>query len=235
MVDLIFNSTVTFICAFILDAEYKATTGREVAPKQVHLTTEQQNLLATALENTQELFDGNLGHYKQEKIHLEVEDGAVPVHSKAYSVPVKHQDAFLKELRHLEAINVLKRCGPTEWASPTFIIPKKDGQVRWISDLRELNKVLKRKVYPLPLIDEVVSRRAGYKFFTKLDLTMMYYSFELDNESKELCVPSVTREPTLSDLVGLSPVASADLAWISHVGTPELGATFGGQRTATRT
>ncbi|CAJ1945734.1 unnamed protein product [Cylindrotheca closterium] len=58
--------------AFILDAKYKATTGREIASKQVHLTTEQQNLLATALENTQEFFDGNLEHYKHEKIHLEV-------------------------------------------------------------------------------------------------------------------------------------------------------------------
>ncbi|CAJ1965724.1 unnamed protein product [Cylindrotheca closterium] len=94
--------------AFILDAKYEATTGREVPSKQVHLTTEQQNLLATALENTQELFDGNLGHYKHKKIHLEVEDGAVPVHSIAYSVPVEHQDAFLKELCYLEAINVLK-------------------------------------------------------------------------------------------------------------------------------
>ncbi|CAJ1967704.1 unnamed protein product [Cylindrotheca closterium] len=135
---------------------------------RVHLTKQQQDQLATALEHTQKLFDGNLGHYKHDKIHLEVEDGAVPIHSKAYSVPVKHQHAFLKELRHLESINVLKQCGPTEWASPTFIIPKKDGRVRWISDFLELNKVFKRKVYPLPLIDEVVSRRAGYKFFTKL-------------------------------------------------------------------
>ena len=83
---------------------------------------------------------------------------------------------------HLLEIGVLSKAGPTE-----FIIPKKDGRIRWRSDVRELDKVLKRKVYPLPLIDEVVSRRAGYKFFTKLDLTMMYYSFELDDESKELC------------------------------------------------
>ncbi|CAJ1968270.1 unnamed protein product [Cylindrotheca closterium] len=167
--------------AFILNAKYEATTGAEVASKQVHLTKQQQDQLATALENRQELFDGNLGHHKHEKIHLEVEDGAVPILSKAYSVPRNTNTLFSRNfgIWNLESVNVLKQCGPTEWASPTFIIPKKDGRVQWISDLRELNKVLKRKVYPLPLIDEVVSCCAGYKFFAKLDLTMMYYSFEL--------------------------------------------------------
>ena len=112
---------------------------------------------------------------------------AVPVHSRPYSIPEKLKPAFKKELDHLVPIGVLEPCGRTEWASPTFIIPKKDGRIRWISDLRELNKVLQRKVYPLPLIDDVVSRRSDYKYFTKLDLTMMYYSFELDEASKDLC------------------------------------------------
>lgn len=133
--------------AFTLDAKYEATSGAEVAAKQVYLNEQQQSQLADVLGNTQELFDGNLGHYKEAQVHLDVEPGAVPVHTKAYSVPIKHTDAFPKDLRHfLEAINVLKRCGPTEWASPTFSIPKKSGRVRWISDLRELNKVLKRKI-----------------------------------------------------------------------------------------
>jgi hypothetical protein len=87
---------------------------------------------------------------------------------------------------NLLTIGVLRRCGPTECASPTFIIPKKDGRVRWISDLQELNKCLKRKVYPLPLIQDIINKRAGYKYFTKIDLTMMYYTLELDEESKEL-------------------------------------------------
>eukprot|EP00957_Ditylum_brightwellii_P171599 13064590-Ditylum_brightwellii.AAC.1 len=56
--------------AFILDAKYKATTGDEVAEKQSHLTEDQQRMLAQALKNTDELFDGKLGHYKPEKIHL---------------------------------------------------------------------------------------------------------------------------------------------------------------------
>ena len=173
--------------AFIMDAKYVATSPQEVADGQHHLTEIQRKNLAIALQNVSELFDGKLGRYKAEKIHLDLVDGAQPIHSKAYSVPMKHEPAFLKELKHLVEVDVLERADDSEWASPTFIIPKKDGRVRWISDLCELNKALKRKVYPLPLIEDIIRRRKGYKYFTKLDLTMMYYTFELDDESSDLC------------------------------------------------
>jgi len=38
------------------------------------------------------------------------------------------------EVECLIKIGVLKKANLSEWAAPTFIIPKKDGSVRFISD-----------------------------------------------------------------------------------------------------
>jgi hypothetical protein len=94
---------------------------------------------------------------------------------------------FKKELDHLVRIGVLAAQQESEWALLSFMIPKKDGRVCWISNLRQLNKVIRCKQYPLPIITDILRKRSGYKFFTKLDVSMQYYTFEVDEESQDLC------------------------------------------------
>ena len=83
-------------------------------------------------------------------------------------------DTFKRELDYLVRIGVLSPQGMIEWALPSFIIPKKDGRVRWISNLRALNEVVVRRQYPLPIIKDVLKKRTGYEFFTKIDVSMQY-------------------------------------------------------------
>lgn len=78
-----------------------------------------------------------------------------------------------KEIDRLESIGVLKRNYESAWAAPTFIQPKKTGDVRIRTDFRKLNEALRWKPFPLPKISDILQRLEG--FATAIDLSMGYY------------------------------------------------------------
>ncbi|MEM7284222.1 MAG: reverse transcriptase family protein, partial [Pseudomonadota bacterium] len=166
--------------------QYEEVQVEEVVNNCTHLSTQQRDDLLQVLKRYPTLFNGQLGRYTDKTVHLEVDPSVKPRSSKAYTIPHKQLDVFKQELDRLEKIGVFEKCGRSEWISGTFIIPKKDSRIRWITDFRALNKALKRKVYPMPIISDILARRPGYKFLTKLDISMHYYTLELDDSSKEL-------------------------------------------------
>ena len=172
----------------ILASKYEKVDIEDVIQQQHHLDNEDKASLRRVLEQHSKLFDGQIGRYPHKKMDLTLIEGAQPVHLKPYSVPRIHYEVFRNELKRLCEIGVLSRVGSTEWAFPSFIIPKKDGRVRWISDFRKLNALIKRKQYPLPRIQDILRKRPGYRYFTKIDISMQYYTFELTEAAKDLCV-----------------------------------------------
>ena len=110
-----------------MDAKYKFADVKEVIDQLTHLNTQQKaDLLQVLMENAQ-MFDGTLGVYPHTKVHLELDSNAKPVHARPYPVPCIHLSTFKNELDHLVALGMLIPQKESEWASPTFIIPKKDG------------------------------------------------------------------------------------------------------------
>ena len=52
---------------------------------------------------------------------------------------------------------------------------KKDGSMRLCIDYRELNKVIVKKRYPLPKIDDLFDQLQGATVFSKIDLRSGYH------------------------------------------------------------
>ena len=67
---------------------------------------------------------------------------------------------------------------------------KKDEWVRCINDFHRLNKLLKRPRYFLPSIPAIMQKRAGFSQIIKLDISMGFYTFELDSYAQQYCVIS---------------------------------------------
>jgi hypothetical protein len=107
-----------------------------------------------------------------------------PYHARAFPIPKVHEATLKLEAQRLCDLGVLKKANCSEWAAPTFIIPKKDGYVRFISDFRQLNLRIKRKPFPLPRIQDTLLKLEGFQFATSLDLYMGYYHIELGPFSK---------------------------------------------------
>jgi len=152
----------------ILDAKYGQVSTDELADQLNHLTTEQKHDLKILFRDFTKLFYSTLGVYPHRKFHIDLIPGAKPKHSQPYAIPRIYLAAFKKELDCLVKIKVLSPTGASEWGSPTFITPKKDNTVRWVSDLRELNKVVLCKQYPLPIINDVQRKCTGYAFLANL-------------------------------------------------------------------
>ena len=171
----------------IKESKYEPVDLSTIVENCKHLNQEQQAGLLAVLSQYETLFSGKLGKYNGPPVHLDLEENTVPHRTRAYDIPHSQKEIFKGELDRLVAIGVLEPCGRSEWISGSFIIPKKDGRVRWISDFRGLNKALKRKVWPMPLISELLAKRSGYQFMSKIDISMQYYTFELDEESKDIC------------------------------------------------
>jgi hypothetical protein len=129
------NATKTKRVIGILDAKYyKANLRAIVRDNCSHLTPLQREKLLSLLLNFESLFDGTLGDWNRPPVSIELKEGAKPYHGRPYPIPQIHKATLMKEINRLVDIGVMKRQSSSQWASPTFIIPKKDMTVRTITD-----------------------------------------------------------------------------------------------------
>jgi hypothetical protein len=128
-----------------------------------------------------------LGDWKLPPVFFELNEGMKPYQGRLYPIPHKHKAVLMKEIKWLCYIGVLEWQPSSRWASPSFIIPKKDSTVCTISDFRELNKRIVKKPYPIPKISKTLQELEGFTYATALDLNMGYYTIRFDPMASAMC------------------------------------------------
>jgi hypothetical protein len=74
-----------------------------------------------------------------------MDPNCTPTHARAYTVPrsVEEQLQQSKDIVRLVDIGVLEEDYSSEWASPSFSIPNKNGIIVVVTNFRKLNLLLK--------------------------------------------------------------------------------------------
>ncbi len=173
--------------AYDKDAKYaKADLQSIVKNNCKHLSADHQKKLLQLLVKFESLFDGTLGDWKTKPVSFQLKEGAPPYHGRAFPVPKIHKDVLIKEVERLCKLGVLERQHYSEWALPSFIVPKKNTPY-FLSIFWEVNKRLITKPFPIPKISMVLQKLEGFTFATALDLNMGYDTIRLDPDEPKIC------------------------------------------------
>jgi hypothetical protein len=68
------------------------------------------------------------------------------------------------KVERLCRLNILHRCNESKWAAPSFGTPKKNGQIRFISDFCQLNKWIICQSHLLTLLTALTKKNIKFKW-----------------------------------------------------------------------
>ena len=171
----------------IIKAMYGKVNIKDHLKSLKHLTSEQQLQLAKILEAYPDMYEGAIGTLNIEPVHFELKANAVPYHAKPFPIPKAYENLTKEECKRFEQDKIWHHTINSVWAAPSFIVPKKTGDVRVVTDFRELNKWIIRKPYPIPKILDILQKMERFKYATAVDLRKGYYHIPLDKSTQKLC------------------------------------------------
>ena len=102
------------------------------------------------------------------------------------SVPIPLLEKTKLELERMKELGVIAEAKqPTEWCAPMVVVPKKDT-VRICTDFTQLNKYVKREVFPMATVEDSLSKLNGGRIFSKLDANSGFWQIPMSESSQHL-------------------------------------------------
>ena len=164
---------------------------KPVLPEIEHLrgkvTDEQLEAIKDVLERNEEVFSrhkADIGCCNFVEHEIEREESAVPHREGARRMIPHKSDACRKEIETLLEYDMIEPSN-SPWACGVVMAKKKGDQLRFCRVLRYLNSVTVKDAYPIPRIDESLSKLGDAKTFTTLDLGSAFWQVSLRKQDRD--------------------------------------------------
>lgn len=137
------------------------------------LTDIQKHNILNVLERHQKAFSKNsqdIGFVKAQfcPIIIDIENEQVPYH-QPYPLSLakrKRMNSVIDELSKSRIIEESDASG----GAPALLVPRSNGKDRLVVDYRALNRLIIRKQYPMPKVDDYLEAMRGQQYFALIDL-----------------------------------------------------------------
>ena len=146
-----------------------------------------------AMKRNVELPDSTFCRIVGAEFCIEIKEGAKPQHTRQYKIPrelmPKVRERVSMWLNNAWVNNSIRFC--PEWCSPLLAAKKISGgvidenDIRLCVDYRGVNDKCWDPIYRVPLVQDLLEKLAGMKYFTELDLVAAYHQVKLTEASKK--------------------------------------------------
>ena len=145
----------------------------------------QDKTLKPILEQFQEVFSDELGTFNGPKVKLITDHSVTP---KFTSLDPYHMQCKIRLNNSvLQAAGIIEPIQSSDWTAPIVLVLKRDKKTICLCGDYHLtvNRAVKIDQYPIPKIEDLLTKIAGGKYFTSLDLSQAYQQLTLHEDSKK--------------------------------------------------
>ena len=144
------------------------------------LSSDRKTELVHVLNEFRNVFRPSLGRTDLATHYIHLTDD-IPCVSPNYRIPESMKNQFEEEVNRLIAEGVLIEC-QSEYRSGIIPIKKPNGTLRLVNNFKPLNKKVRDDLYPMADPNEIISKAAGKRYISKIDLSKSYLQVPLAPE-----------------------------------------------------
>ncbi len=131
-------------------------------------------------------FKEGIGRIPNYKHMIRIKDGAQPVQvHQPRPIALAKRESVNKAIDKMDQQRISKPVECSEWVSHMLPREKADGTYRITGDYRQINENIIPEKFVQPGVDEVMTKMAGAKFFTQIDIRSAFFHMELSEKSKQ--------------------------------------------------